>query len=80
MTPDQSTLDDIRRRRSEGCSAPADVAHLLSLVDRLREALKNLADKADATGDCDHKRYSCADVGCIGEQVKAAHKALEDSQ
>lgn len=35
------------------------------------KAMKALADKADATGDCDHKRASCAEVGCIGEQVKA---------
>lgn len=40
----EPTLDDIRRRRIEGCSAPADVDYLLSMVDRQREALEDLYD------------------------------------
>lgn len=46
-------------------------------VSSLAKAAKELADAADATGDCDHKRLSCADVGCIGEQVRAVRKALK---
>lgn len=45
-------------------------------AEELAAALQALADKADATGDCDHKRASCEEVGCIGEQVRNARAAL----
>ncbi len=44
------------------------------IVDQLAVALRELADKVDATSDCDHKRSSCAEVGCIGVQVKQARE------
>jgi hypothetical protein len=39
-------------------------------------ALQALADKVDATSDCDHKRQRCEDIGCIGAEVRAARAAL----
>jgi len=50
------------------------------VVKRLVKVSKALADKADAVGDCDHKRASCAEVGCIGEQVKAVREAIADAE
>lgn len=89
----ESTLDDIRRRRNEGCSAPADVEYLLSLVDRLREALKpfaGFAERVDADesarlfGDCTPidlcpGRLRCHDDATLGD-CRAARKALEESR
>lgn len=56
------------------------------LIDRLaaelaksrevEKAAKALADKVDATSECDHKRASCSEIGCIGAEVKAFHAAL----
>ncbi len=51
-------------------------ARLLAAAPELLAALIALADKVDATSDCDHKRFSCAEVGCIGAQVKAARAAI----
>lgn len=50
---------------------------LRRLYQELAEAAKALADKVDATSDCDHKRASCADVGCIGVEVKRVREALQ---
>ncbi len=55
------------------CHAPGP---LTALERELLAALIALADKVDATSDCDHKRATCAEVGCIGEQVKAAREAI----
>ena len=49
----------------------------VTLLRLARLSLKELADKVDATSDCDHKRASCAEIGCIGEQVKKARKTIE---
>jgi hypothetical protein len=44
--------------------------------DGLRGALNALADKVDATSECDHKRRSCEEIGCVGAEVKKARAAL----
>jgi hypothetical protein len=44
--------------------------------DELLTALKALADRADATSECDHKRISCEDIGCIGAEVRRARVAI----
>ncbi len=46
------------------------------LVAEMRDAAKALADKVDSTSDCDHKRASCDEVGCIGHEVKAVRFIL----
>jgi hypothetical protein len=46
------------------------------LTDELLAALKALADKVDATGECDHKRISCEDIGCIGVEVRRARSVI----
>lgn len=43
----------------------------------LVEATEALANKVDATSECDHKRYACEEVGCIGAEVKRARAALQ---
>ena len=58
----------------------AETRHLLTAqaqeIEQLKAALKALADKVDATSECDHHRLSCAEIGCIGVEVKAAREAL----
>ena len=44
--------------------------------DELLTALKELADRVEATNECDHKRIACEDIGCIGAVVVRARKAI----
>jgi hypothetical protein len=46
----------------------------------LLAALKALADRADATSECDHKRISCEDIGCIGAEVRRARGAISRAE
>lgn len=55
-------------------------APLFLAAPDLLAALIALADKVDATSDCDHKRLSCEDVGCIGAQVKVARAAIANAR
>jgi hypothetical protein len=62
------------------CYQAAEDARLIAAAPDLLAALVALADKVDATSDCDHKRVSCAEIGCIGEQVTAARAALRKAR
>ena len=42
----------------------------------LIEAARNLADKSDKVGECDHKRASCEEVGCIGHEIAVVRKLI----
>lgn len=42
----------------------------------VREAFKALIAKENKHSECDHKRASCKEVGCIGYEIKNAEKAL----
>jgi hypothetical protein len=48
----------------------------LKIIAELYMALEALTDKVDATSDCDHKRYFCEEIGCIGVEVKHAREVL----
>ena len=54
----------------------AECNSLRAEVARLREALTALADKVDATSECDHTRLSCEEIGCIGAEVRRARAAI----
>jgi hypothetical protein len=54
----------------------AQLAAVAKERDGLRGALNALADKVDATSECDHKRRSCEEIGCVGAEVKKARAAL----
>lgn len=43
----------------------------------LIEAARKLADKSDAVGDCDHKRATCKEVGCIGYEIALVRQAIK---
>jgi hypothetical protein len=44
--------------------------------EKLEKAARGLADKVDATSECDHSRRSCVDVGCVGAEVRRVRAAL----
>lgn len=48
--------------------------------DELLAALKALADRVDATSECDHKRIACEDIGCIGAEVRRARVAIAKAE
>lgn len=47
---------------------------------RLLIACRALADRADATSECDHARLSCEEIGCIGFEVKRARAAIAKAE
>lgn len=49
-----------------------DARKLMALL----AAARAIADRADATGECDHKRQSCEDIGCIGHEVRMVRSAI----
>jgi len=55
---------------------PMEAARVKEQRDTLLAVLEALANKVDATSDCDHKRASCKDVGCIGHEVKIARELI----
>lgn len=44
---------------------------------RLYDAAKAVVDREAKSGECDHIRHSCEDVGCIGHEIKLLAKALD---
>jgi hypothetical protein len=79
-TPEDREADTWKQRADEML---AKAAQLQSRLDALRtvnealaKALEALADAEDRTGECDHKRVACEDIGCIGAEVRAARAAL----
>lgn len=57
-----------------------ELLELREVKGELLTALKALADKVDATSDCDHKRQSCEDIGCIGHEVRIARAAIKKAE
>lgn len=60
------------------------VKESLNLVDlcnnnkKLIDVLEALIKKVDATSECDHKRVSCQEIGCIGFEIQNAKKVLDE--
>ena len=46
----------------------------------MAQALEALANKVDATSECDHTRISCEEIGCIGAEVRRARAVLARQQ
>ncbi len=55
-------------------------ARLIAAAPNLLESLIALANKIDSADQCDHKRASCEEVGCIGHEVAIARKAIAKAE
>lgn len=63
----------------KGPAAEAN-ARLMAAAPELLEACRALANRADATSECDHARLSCEEIGCIGFEVKRARAAIAKAE
>lgn len=56
----------------------SEVQRLQAQLSRVRAAAQAVVSRERASvGDCDHKRYTCEEVGCIGHEIKLLEEALK---